>query len=296
VSSTPATGDRAAAFARAYQAAVDRWPVPVTAQQVRTGYGTTHALACGPPDAPPVVLLPGGGATAVAWRALAGGLARGHRVLAVDPPGQPGPGRPGGTPPGTAADLADWLSQVLDGLAAAPAALAGHSYGAWLALQCALHAPERVARLVLLDPTDCFAPLSVRYRLRAIPVLARPAASRMRRFLAWETGGRPLDPVWLAVVAAGQDLGRASIVAPKRPSPGQLAGLRPPALVIVAGQSRAHDPRRVARRARDQLPGAAIVTLAQASHHSIPVSDAGQLLHHLEPFLNSSPGEPSAAQ
>jgi len=59
-------GDRAVAFARAYQQAVDRWPVPVALQRVTTGYGMTHVLACGPPDAPAALLLPGAGATAVA--------------------------------------------------------------------------------------------------------------------------------------------------------------------------------------------------------------------------------------
>lgn len=283
--STIGTGDRTELFARAYQAAVDRWPVPVASEHVPTRYGSTHVLACGSPGAPPVLLLQESGTTAVAWRDVAGGLARGHRVIAVDPPGHPGLSSPGDQPPRTAAELARWLDEVLDGLAVRRAAIAGHSYGAWLALRYALHAPERVSRLVLLDPTDCFAPMSLRYRLRAIGVLARPADSRMRRFLAWETGGRPLSEAWLAVVTAGQDLGRAKIVLPRRPSRSELAGLKPPVLVIVAGQSRAHDPRRVARSARDRLPAASVVTLPQASHHSIPAGDAGELVAHIEPFL-----------
>jgi len=92
---------------------------------------------------------------------VAGGLARSHRVIAVDPPGQPAACGPSSRPPRTAAELADWLDQVLDGLALNRAALIGHCYGAWLALRYALHAPQRVSRLVLLDPTDCFAPLSL---------------------------------------------------------------------------------------------------------------------------------------
>jgi pimeloyl-ACP methyl ester carboxylesterase len=280
--------DSAGVFGRAYQAVIGRWPVPVTSIKVPTGYGATHVLACGAQDAPVVLLLPGGGATAATWRAVAGGLSGSHRVIAVDPVGQPGLSSPGARPSSTVADLADWLDQVLDQLAIARAALIGHSYGAWTALQYALHAPGRVSRLVLLDPTDCFAPLSLRYRLRAIPLLARPAASRMRRFLAWETGGRPLDEAWLAVAAAGSDLGRMNIVMPRRPPPGQLARLRLPVLVIVAGQSRAHDPDRVARRAQDWLPEVTTVTLPQASHHSIPTGDAHELLRRIEPFLIAS--------
>jgi len=279
--------DPAAVFDSAYQAAISRWPVPVTSVKVVTGYGATHVLAGGAKDAP-VVLLPGGGATATAWRAVAGGLSGSHRVIAVDPVGQPGLSSPGGRPLNTAADLAGWLDQVLDALAIQRAALIGHSYGAWMALRYALHAPGRISRLVLLDPTDCFAPLRLRYRLRAIPLLARPAARRMRRFLAWETRGRPLDELWLAVAAAGSDLGRMNIVMPRRPPPGQLAGLRRAVLVIVAGQSRAHDPERVARHAQDCLPEVTTVRLPQASHHSIPTEDAHELLRHIAPFLIAS--------
>ena len=60
--------DPAAVFDSAYQAAISRWPVPVTSVKVVTGYGATHVLADGAKDAP-VVLLPGGGGTATAWRA-----------------------------------------------------------------------------------------------------------------------------------------------------------------------------------------------------------------------------------
>jgi hypothetical protein len=141
---------------------------------------------------------------------------------------------------------------------------------------------------VLLDPTDTFARLSLRYRLHAIPLLARPSARRMHRFLAWETWGRPPDPAWLAVITAGQNLGRAKIVFPRPPRPGQLAGLHIPALIVVAARSRAHDPRQITRRAQYWLPDVATATLPHATHHSIPAEDAPDLLRHIEPFLAGS--------
>lgn len=199
---TPGPSPRAQ-FTRAYQQVVEHWPVPVTGLDAPTDYGTTHLLAAGDEAAPVVLLLPGGGATATAWSAVAGGLARAHRVIAVDPIGQPGLSTPGPRPLTTVHDLAGWLDQVLDWLGVQGAALAGHSYGAWLALRYALHAPGRVSRLVLLDPATCFAPLSRSYQLASIPFLARPSAERARRLLAWETRGRALDPEWLAATAAG---------------------------------------------------------------------------------------------
>jgi pimeloyl-ACP methyl ester carboxylesterase len=280
--------DPAALFTGAYQHAVDCWQVPVTSVKVPTGYGATHVLSCGPEAAASAVLLPGGGATATAWKAVAAGLSGSRRVIAVDPVGQPGLSVPDSRPVSTTADLVGWLAQALDSLAVQRTALIGHSYGAWTALQYALHDPGRVTGLVLLDPTDTFAPLSLRYRLHAIAALARPSATRMRRFLAWETRGRPLDEAWLAVIAAAQGLGRMKIVIPGVPPPSQLADLHLPVLVLIAGRSRAHDPRLIARRARDRLPAATIATLPRATHHTIPVEDADQILGHIEPFLASA--------
>jgi pimeloyl-ACP methyl ester carboxylesterase len=291
--STSAPGLAARArFTTAYQRAVDHWPVPVTGLDAPTDYGTTHLLASGDETAPAVLLLPGGGATATAWSAVAGGLARTHRVIAVDPVGQPGLSTPGSRPLRTAADLAGWLDQVLDWLGVERAALAGHSYGAWLALRYALHVPARVRRLVLLEPTSCLAPLSLAYRLRSIPLLARPSAERARRLFAWETRGRPLDPEWLAVATAGAALGRLKIVLPAVPKPEELARLALPVLVVVASRSRAHDPVLVARRASARLPEVTVETLAGAAHHTIPTEDAGQLTGYIAGFLTS--GTPGA--
>jgi pimeloyl-ACP methyl ester carboxylesterase len=139
--------DRTAGFKRAYQDAVDDWPVRVTSADVPTSYGTTHLLICGEQAAPPVLLLPGAGATAAVWRDVAAGLSGSHRVIAADPIGQAGLSTPSDLPIKTASDLAGWLDQVLGSLAITRAALIGHSYGAWIAVRYALHAPDRVSRL-----------------------------------------------------------------------------------------------------------------------------------------------------
>jgi pimeloyl-ACP methyl ester carboxylesterase len=274
--STPSPGPRAG-FTSAYQRVIGHWPVKVTGLDAPTDYGTTHLLASGDETAPVVLLLPGGSATATAWSAVAGQLSQTYRVVAVDPIGQPGLSTPGQRPLKTAADLASWLDQVLDYLGVQRAAIAGHSYGAWPALRYALHAPGRV---------------SLAYRLRSIPLFTRPTAGRARRLLARETGGRPLDPDWLAVAAAGADLGRPQIVLPRVPAPAELAGLAMPVLVVVAARSRAHDPAQIAARASDRLPEVTVETLAQATHHTIPTEDADELSGYIAGFLAS--GTPAA--
>ena len=58
-------------FRESYAAAAARWPAGTTDLDVDTSWGRTHLLAAGPADAPVVLLLHGGGATATAWADLA---------------------------------------------------------------------------------------------------------------------------------------------------------------------------------------------------------------------------------
>jgi pimeloyl-ACP methyl ester carboxylesterase len=193
-------------FLAAYDAVLARWPAGTTTSERVTAHGTTHVISYGPEDAPPVLLLPGGGATATGWYATAAALGRTHRVHAVDLIGEPGRSVPDdGNPLRTADDLATWLTSLLDALDLRSARLVGHSYGAWIALRYALTAPARVDRLVLLDPTNCFTGFSPRYLLRALPMLLRPTPARNAAFLRWETGGAQLDPGWRHLAALAAD-------------------------------------------------------------------------------------------
>ena len=58
-------------FQDAYAALLDRWQVPVE----QLDLAGTHVNACGPADAPPVVLLAGHGATSPVWFSVAPRLA-----------------------------------------------------------------------------------------------------------------------------------------------------------------------------------------------------------------------------
>src|SRR5207253_1676045 len=82
-----------------------------------------------------------------------GDLARTHRVYAVDLINDAGRSVPDGRPVRSREDLMGWLDAVCTGLGLATTALCGHSYGGWIVLSYALHAPARISRLALLDPT-----------------------------------------------------------------------------------------------------------------------------------------------
>ncbi|KUN28561.1 carboxylesterase [Streptomyces antibioticus] len=279
------------AFQAAYDKVMAKWPAEREVVRVPTPFGTTHVTVCGPAGAPPLVLLPGGGATSASWYAQAPDLARTHRVHAVDLIGDAGRSVPAADRhPRTVADLAAWLDAVLDGLGIEETDLGGHSYGAFVALQHALHArvrePARVRSLFLLDPTQCFAGYRPAYLLHALPMLLRPAPHRVRAFLEWETGGVPLDPDWLRLqeAAAGFPSVTKPVTGP-RPSVDALRGLDMPVLLFVAANSRTHDTYKVTARAGELLPRVETVVVPGVSHHALPQSAPAELGRRLTQFL-----------
>src|SRR5262245_50412437 len=181
-------------FQDAYDDLLKRWQVPVEQLELNDEFGTTHVNASGPLDGSPVVLLPGHGATSPVWYSVASQLADEHRVYAIDLIADAGRSVNSGRKPKTPDDLHTWLSNALDGLGVADAAVCGHSYGSWIAVTYAIKHPDRVSRLALVDPTDSFLGLRVPYVLRAVPSLLRPSRERTLSFLRWETQGLPIDP------------------------------------------------------------------------------------------------------
>ncbi|MGW0421064.1 alpha/beta fold hydrolase [Streptomyces sp. NPDC003015] len=279
------------AFEAAYEKVWDKWPADREALRVPTPFGTTYVNACGPADAPPLVLLPGGGgATSTSWYAQAAHLARTRRVLAVDLAGAPGRSEPAADRhPRTVADLAAWLDALLDGLGVGRADFGGHSYGAWTALHYALRAPDRMRRLFLLDPTQCFAGFKAAYLLHALPMLLRPTPARVRAFLEWETGGAVLDPDWLRLQEAAAGFPAARPVTGPRPARDALRALNTPVLLLVAANSRTHDTYQVTAQAGELLPRAEIDVVPGVSHHALPQSAPPELARRLSEFLGERP-------
>ena len=174
------TFEGAARYEASYDAALELWPVPFESLVVPTRLGTTHVIASGQPDAPPLVLLHMAAVSSTMWFPNVAALSRTYRVYAVDTLGDLGKSVPS-RPRGNRSASAEWLLDALDALGVSEANLAGASYGGWLALNLALHAPERVRRLALLAPAGSFALLSLKFGLTMAPALLFPSEPVVRK-------------------------------------------------------------------------------------------------------------------
>lgn len=99
---------------------------------------------------PPVVYFHG--ATGLTWDPFLDALAEGFTVYAPEHPGTT-PGDPDGIKPlDTLWDLILYYYEVFDRLGLESPAVIGHSFGGMVAAEVAATNPERVSKLVLIDP------------------------------------------------------------------------------------------------------------------------------------------------
>ncbi len=167
-----------------YDARAQRWPIPSESMMVSTAFGDTFVRVQGPPEGPPLVLLPGDSETSLSWIPVIEAFAAEHRVYAVDHIYDIGrsiyrrqPRRPD--------DFVRWLDELLDELHLHEVRLVGHSYGGWMAALYALEFPERLDRLVLLSPTKTVLRPPLGLLARAIVYGTVPSRSYIRRYLYW---------------------------------------------------------------------------------------------------------------
>lgn len=141
------------AYAEAYQEALAAMPAPSRALDIETSFGTVRVYEWLGPDSSgaPVVLLPGRGSGVPMWSENLSEMLKHRTVYALDAIGDAGMSTQS-VPITDAADQAEWIDDALAGLGIDRAHVVGHSFGAASAAALALHHPERVATLSLLEP------------------------------------------------------------------------------------------------------------------------------------------------
>jgi pimeloyl-ACP methyl ester carboxylesterase len=227
---------------------------------------------CGDPADPPVVLLHGSASESATWNRFVPRLtATGYRSIALDLRGHAASAR---TADYALSSLRDDLLDLITVLGLDDVTLIGHSVGGYAALAATLHAPERIARLVLED-------LAAPPRRTALPTVRNLFGA-----LASSTGALARDRSFEYRTVA-------SIIRQlSRPDPAwwaQLGEVRTPTLILSGGPNSCISPQRLAEVAA-ALPAARLATIpvGHRVHSLAPDSFTAEVLAFLAEGVETS--------
>ena len=280
-------------YQASYDAALARWPQPVETLEVSDRFGCTHIHAAGPMDARPLVLVHGYGFTSTMWAPNVAALSQVRRVYAPDVLGDMGRSAPARMP-GSGVEYGEWLAGVLDQLGIERADVGGLSYGGWIAANLASYRPERVAKLILMDPAATFLPLVMQFMLRAILAMALPGYGATYSYVRWMTSRRSalgrsdlsLDPCARAFAIAfkGWTNGGAGTY-PAVLTDDELRRIKAPTLLMMGEDEVIYNPTRAIARARALIEGLRVEVIPNAGH-SISMEQPEIVNAHIVRFLS----------
>ncbi|MFD5463767.1 alpha/beta fold hydrolase [Kitasatospora sp. NPDC127059] len=257
-----------AKFLKAYDRAMELWPSPRRESDVETGYGTVHVHHYGPTEGEPIVLLHGHAGHPSNWYPQIAALGERHPVYAIDTLDDPGRSVQRAVAAGSPENAA-WLGEVLAGLGLERVHLVGVSYGGWLALNQAVHGPERLSSVTSLDPGG-IEKVPARFYAHMIGGLfgmlaPRPLRPAVGRLLANPALGAPREmtaPLMLAMRSY-----RPGSRPPARPfTDGELGSIGLPVLMLVGRRSALLRPRQVVERVTALIPGVRAEIVERAGH------------------------------
>lgn len=275
-------------YERAYQALETLWPLPSTAVEVATSFGTTHVRRSGSGPGIPLVLLHGLNGNGLSWHAVVAELAAHRTVYAPDVVGTAG--RSVQTAPlTTPSDYGAWGEQLLDGLGLERAHVLGYSEGAWLAALLAARASKRLASLTMGEGITTLVKPSRAVLARMVGAAIWPTRRSFERLDAWLSPG-------VTVTAADRECARAAMAYRRRtpwPSPlsdDELAAITTPALAFFGAQTALGDPDAAARRVSDHVPDAKI-EIIPGGGHGVLWQLPGEVLPRITAFLRTHDAE-----
>lgn len=252
------------AYESIYRELEGAWPVPSTQLDVPTSFGTTHVRTSGSGPQTPIVLLHAVGANHLQWHIVVEDLCRDRVVYALDTIGTAG--RSVQTAPLTdETDFATWVGEVLDELGVDRVHLVGYSHGAWHAALVALHSPQRLASVTLIEPGGVFDKPSWRVLLKMVRAGIRRTDDSLRKLNEWMSPGYVVGDREFALVKEALNY-RPGIGWARMLKDSEVRSLAVPLLVVFGAETVVSNPERVAARLADLQPRAEVEIYAGTGH------------------------------
>lgn len=243
-----------------------------TTQRLETSFGFTDVVTsgadAGPEEETPALVLHGAMAGAPFALGELGDLPGRRSFYAVNIPGQ-----------STRAaqvrldfrsnEYSQWLGEVMDGLGIDRAILLGVSWGGSVALQMAMHVPDRLAGLVLVVPASIITgPVFKGLFQLALPMM------RYRMFPSIKNRDRALDKLvtsqddlWTPYLGEALRHWKLDFSPPPLVRPESLRSLEAPAYVIAADQDLSFPGRKLLERSKVLFPNLVGTHLLENSRH-----------------------------
>lgn len=253
-------------------AKLDCLSVPHKSFTIPTRYGSTYVVTSGPNDAPPLALIPALGITSKMWLPNIAALSQNHRTYAVDTIGDLGESVLYNSEqyPRNGQAYSEWLVDVFNELGIEKANVIGSSMGGWIAMNHAIHAPQRVKRIVLLGPMGLSSWWTTLKALSHLwSVLLFPTQSNIERTIQWALGD---DPQVHATFADFMRMGidsrtRLRVAPPLTLSDNQLRKINLPTLLMLGECDNViGNAREVGNRAKRLIPGVQVEIIPDAGH------------------------------
>lgn len=268
-------------------------PEPVFAQLIPTRFGDaqTYIFQARSEQRVPILLIPGRASGTPMWRENLPHLLAERDVIAFDALGDAGLSEQRQVIRGDA-DQAAYIADVLNALQVDKVHVVGHSFGGWMAANFALHHPERVASLSLLEPVfvvqglraDMWVKISAMLLLQGVPVLGERLAAQVQQDIGGSEAEEDLSDPLAQMIAHGSRFYSSGLPQPRLWTPDDLSRLKMPVFVALGEQSALHDAAAGAAVAHGAMPHAQ-VKVWPGGTHSLPMQMAPALDRELLKFM-----------
>lgn len=176
-----------------YDSKLEKWPVPYETRIIETDCGTVHIIVCGPEEAPPVLLLHAASMSSWSWLYNMKVLVHDYRTYAIDFIGEPGKCilTDLNKIPMDDKSLNEFYMHIIRELGITDNYnIVGASFGGYIAVNHAIHSPERVKKIVLLGPMG-LTPATSSTNTKLMLYMLFPLKAFQDKMMYWALGDDP---------------------------------------------------------------------------------------------------------
>lgn len=263
------SAEKATEYDNLYRKTMELWPVGYRGYYLDTTYGKTWIHEMGDSNQPVLLLLHGMSSSSTLWYPNIEYLSKSFRVITPDIIGQAGKSILE-KPLVSSSDLEKWLGEVVDNLNVDQLYIGGLSFGGWLAARFTIFAPQKVKKLIMLDPAATLLPMKAEFFFRMFAALLIPIPAVAKSFAKWLTQGYEMNVDFLRQMGVGmkdykQMKGQRTIYAKVIPDE-DLRKIGAPVLVLIGDRCVIYDPNKALCRAKNLFPCVKAELVPNCSH------------------------------